>query len=258
MPDGSSSSPDPDGIFGRTLDLLGPDGFERLQRALVVVVGLGGVGSHAANALARAGVGRLRLVDFDRLTASSLNRQLVARRDDVGQGKARALAEHLAAVSPAVAVEPMEAFFHTESAAEILRGPPDFVVDAIDSFTPKVALLRHCVSEGLPVVSSMGASARTDPTLLRIGDLSETRVCPLARAVRRRLAKEGIRSGFPAVFSVEAPLPPLPPDDGDAVLSRGRVRNRLPSLSYMPGIFGYAAASVVILQLSGHPPGEAR
>jgi tRNA A37 threonylcarbamoyladenosine dehydratase len=255
MPEPCSPCPEQ---FARTLDLLGPEGFAALQRARVVVLGLGGVGSHAAGALARAGVGRLRLVDFDRVTGSSLNRHLVARPDQVGQGKARLLADHLAAVCPQAEIEAAEAFFHEESADELLGGPPDYVVDAIDSFTPKVALLRRCVERGLPVVSSMGASARTDPTLLRIGDLSETRVCPLARAVRRRLAQLGIRSGVRCVYSVEAPLPPLPPDEDDQVLQRGRVRNRLPSLSYMPGIFGYAAASVVILGLSGHRPGPER
>ena len=255
MPDPSSVSPE---MFARAVDLLGEEGFAALQRSHVVVLGLGGVGSHAAGALVRAGVGRVGLVDFDRLTLSSLNRHLVARPADVGRGKARLLAEHLAAVSPGCRLEVSERFFHLETADELLAGPPAFVVDAIDSFTPKVALLRTCVSREIPVVSCMGASARTDPTLLRIGDLSETRVCPLARAVRRRLAKEGVRSGIRCVYSIEAPLPPLPPDGGDEVLRRGRVRNRLPSLSYMPGIFGYAAAGVVILGLSGRRPGPAR
>jgi tRNA threonylcarbamoyladenosine dehydratase len=121
-----------------------------------------------------------------------------------------------------------------------------------------VVLLATCVERGLAVVSSMGASARVDPTLMRVGDLSETRVCPLARAVRKALSKQGVRTGITCIYSEEAPLPPLPPDEDDEVLRRGRVRNRLPSLSVMPGIFGYALAGEVIQRLAGVKPGEAR
>ncbi len=245
-------------MFGRTIDLLGEEGFAALRRSRVTVFGLGGVGSHAAAALVRAGVRRLRVVDFDKVTWSSLNRHAVARAGDVGRGKAEVVAEILGAVAPEVEVEPLEAFFHDDTADELLAPAPDHVVDAIDSYTPKVTLLRHCLRRGLPVVSSMGASARTDPTLLRVGDISETRVCPLARVVRRGLSKHGITGGFPAVYSIEAPLPPLPPDEGDETLRRGRVRNRLPSLSVMPGIFGYTVASVVINALAGREYGKAR
>jgi tRNA A37 threonylcarbamoyladenosine dehydratase len=257
MPERSLPSTEHAEMFVRSLDLLGPEGFAALQRALVAVIGLGGVGSHAAGALVRAGVGRLRLVDFDKLTASSLNRHVVATSAQVGQGKAELLAEHLAAVNPAAEIEVCPAFFHDDTADALLAGPPDLVLDAIDSYTPKVALLKRCVEQGLAVVSCMGASARTDPTLVRVGDLSETRVCPLARAVRRGLVKHGVRQGITAVYSIEAPLPPLPPDDDD-VLRRGRVRNRLPSLSALPGIFGYTAAAVAIARLSGRPFGPAR
>jgi len=197
-------------------------------------------------------------VDFDRLTRSSINRHLIARQQDVGQSKAGVLATHLGQVCPGAQIEVCEAFFHLDTAEAILGGPVDFVVDAIDSFNPKVALLRHCVQHEIDVVACMGASARTNSTLVRVGDLSQTRVCPLARAVRRRLAHEGIRTGIVAVYSVEEPLPPLPPDDEDLVLQRGRPRNRLPSLSYMPGIFGYVAASEVLLRISGRPAGRAR
>jgi tRNA A37 threonylcarbamoyladenosine dehydratase len=251
--------PENGAIFGRTIDLLGPEGFEALQRAFVVVVGLGGVGSHAANALVRAGVGRLRLIDFDKMTPSSLNRHPVAVEADVGRSKADLLGQHLEGVASSARVEVAEAFFHAESADLLLDGSPDYVVDAIDSYSPKVALLKHCLEHGLQVVSCMGASARTDPTLIRVGDLWETRVCPLARVVRRGLSKHGCkREGITAVYSVEAPLPPLPPDHGDATLRRGRVRNRLPSLSTLPGIFGYAAATVVITRLANYQPGPAR
>lgn len=245
-------------MFGRTVDLLGPEGFAALRAARVTVLGLGGVGSHAAVALARAGVQHLRIIDFDDVTWSSLNRHAVAGAGDVGRGKAEVVAERLRGIAPGAQIEPARTFFHDDTAEELLGDRPDQVVDAIDSYTPKVALLRHCVQRGLQVVSSMGASARTDPTLLRVGDIGQTRVCPLARVVRRGLGKHGIRSGITAVYSIEAALPPLPPDEGDETLQRGRVRNRLPSLSVMPGIFGYTIASVVINALAGRKYGEAR
>lgn len=238
-------------MFSRTIDLLGDEGFAKLQHAFVVVMGLGGVGSHAAAALVRSGVGRLRLVDFDQLTLSSLNRHVQATQADVGEGKAAVLARHLLQVNPTLQVECAAQFFHNETAEDLLAGPPSFVVDAIDSYNPKAALLRYCVEHQLPVVSCMGASARTNPTLLRIADISQTRVCPLARVVRRKLKKFAITQGIPTVFSIELPRQPLPPDENDEVYRRGRVRNRLPSLGVMPGIFGYTAASIVITELAG-------
>lgn len=258
MPSPSSPSAEAAGAFTRNIDLVGEEGFRRLRASRVAVLGLGGVGSHAAVALARAGIGHVRLVDFDKVTASGLNRHAVARLEDVGQPKVEVVGQQLRAIAPEMTVEQVPLFFHEESMEEILGGGLDMVVDAIDSFTPKVVLLSRCVARALPVVSSMGASARVDPTLMRVGDLSETRVCPLARAVRKALAKKGVRSGVTCVFSEEAPLPPLPPDDNDEVLPRGRTRNRLPSLSVMPGIFGYAVAGQVIQRLAGLEPGEAR
>jgi tRNA threonylcarbamoyladenosine dehydratase len=246
----AGASPEGASLFCRTIDLLGQEGFERLQRAHVVVVGLGGVGGHAATALVRSGVGRLRIVDFDQVSWSSLNRSAYATAGDVGRPKGAVLAAHLEAICPGARVESVAAFFHTESAAEILAGSPDFVIDAIDSFTPKVALLRTCVERGLRVLSCMGASTRTDPTLLRVGDISETRVCPLARAVRRRLRHLGVRQGVATIYSIEPPIAPLPPDPAEETLRRGRVRNRQPSLGIMPGIFGYAAAGFVIRELT--------
>jgi tRNA threonylcarbamoyladenosine dehydratase len=240
-------------MFARTVDLLGEEGFARLRAARVLVVGLGGVGSHCALALARAGVGSLRLCDFDRVTWTSLNRHAVAGPADVGRLKAEVLAERLGALAPGLAAEPVVTFFHEDTAPEVLGldAPPSHVVDAIDSFNPKVALLRRCVAEAIPVVSCMGASARVDPTLMRIGDIGETRVCPLARVVRVALRRHGIHHGITTIYSVEPPLRPLPPDEEDEVLRRGRVRNRLPSLGVMPGIFGYAAAGLVIRRLAG-------
>ncbi len=258
MPSPSSRSAEAAGAFTRNIDLVGEEGFRRLRRAHVAVLGLGGVGSHAAVALARAGVGRIRLVDFDKVTASGLNRHAVAGLADVGRPKVEVVGEKLRAIAPEIEVEEQAVFFHEETVDQLLGADLDQVVDAIDSFTPKVVLLATCVERGLATVSSMGASARVNPTLMRVGDLSETRVCPLARAVRKALGKKGVRTGITCVYSEEAPLPPLPPDQDDEVLQRGRVRNRLPSLSVMPGIFGYALAGEVIQRLAGVKSGEAR
>jgi tRNA A37 threonylcarbamoyladenosine dehydratase len=151
---------------------------------------------------------------------------------------------------PSLTVDAHQAFYHHDTADQLLATPLDYVIDAIDSFTPKVALLERCVQQNLPVVSCMGASSRTDPTALRIADIFETTECPLARAVRRGLRRKGIYHGITAVFSVERARPPLPADASEDVLQRGRVRHRQPSLIAMPGIFGYAAANVVIKSLS--------
>lgn len=241
-------------MFRRSVDLLGRDGFERLQRALVVVLGLGGVGSHAAVALARAGVGRLRLVDCDDVTWSSLNRSAFATPDDIGLPKVEAAGRYLTHLCPELEVDARQAFYHRDTADALLQGGPDYVVDAIDSFTPKVALLQRCVEEGLPVVSCMGASSRTDPTRLCVADIHDTSICPLARAVRRGLRRFGIYRGVTCVYSTEPARPPLPPDSDEEMLQRGRRRRRQPSLSTLPGMFGYAAASLVIATLAGLEP----
>ncbi len=250
MPNDSFDCDKLSGMDARSIDLLGEEGFRRLRNAFVTVIGLGGVGSHAAAALARSGVGRLRLVDFDPVTPSSLNRNALATREDLGKPKVDVMAERLRRIRADLVVETDQAFFHEDTAERLLSGSPDMVVDAIDGFTPKVALLRLCVEGSLPVVSSMGASGRTDPSLLRTGDISETCVCPLARVVRRRLKKHGISTGIQTVYSIEPPGVALPPDEGDTFYRRGRERRRLPSLICMPGIFGYALASLVIGTLS--------
>lgn len=236
--------------FSRTIDLLGQEGFAKLRSAYVVVIGLGGVGSHAASALIRAGVGRLKLIDFDKVTWSSLNRNAWAAPKDVGYPKVTVLSNYLQVVDPEACIEAVEAFFHADTATELLAGPPHFVIDAIDSFNPKVALLEYCFKHHIPVISCMGSSARTDPTMLRIGDISETRICPLARVVRRRLHQLNIRQGIQCIYSVESPRDPLPPDLSDETLRRGRIRNRLPSWCILPGIFGFAAAGMVVQSIT--------
>ena len=237
----------PDRRFDRTRELLGDEVFARLRAARVTVVGLGGVGAHAALALARSGLGALTLVDCDLVTPTSLNRSPVALPRDVGRPKAQVLAENLAESCPDTSVEALALFVHYDTMAAVLDSRPDAVADAIDSLNPKAALLESCAGRGIPVASSMGASGRTDPSAVRTGDLSETRGCPLARHLRRYLRRRGVTGGIRCVWSVEpADGPVLPPDLEGLPQERGRLRNRLPSSIVMPGIFGYALAGLVI------------
>lgn len=240
-------------MFSRTVDLLGAERFARLRAARVVVVGLGGVGSHAAAALARAGIGGLTLVDFDDVTASSLNRHAVALPEDVGRPKVEVMGSWLARLRPDLSPRTSRAFFHRDTADEVLGGLPDAVVDAIDNLNPKVELVAGCVERGIPLVTCLGASARTDPGLVRVGSLAASRGCPLGRLLRKRLRRRAVAfDTVTAVYSIEQAGSPLPPDPEETMLDRGglgRVRGRQPSLPTLPGIFGYAAAGAAIESL---------
>jgi tRNA A37 threonylcarbamoyladenosine dehydratase len=239
---GDSSGSELPGRFTRLVDFYGEAGFRRIRAARVAVVGLGGVGSHAAVAL---------LVDFDLVTQSSLNRAAVAGPADVGRPKAEVLAEQLARTCPDTGVETRRVFCDARAAPALFDPRPDWVIDAVDGLNPKVDLLEFCVRAMLPVASSMGASAHRDPTQLCAGDISETRTCPLARQVRLRLRRRGIDKGILCVWSSEPAGEPLPPDLGDRILDRGRVRNRLPSQITVPGTFGYALAALVLERIAG-------
>lgn len=236
-------------MFARTIDLLGQEGHDRLRESLVVVIGLGGVGSHVVTAMARAGIRRIRVVDADVVTRSSLNRHATAVAADVGRPKTEVLEEWLIRLDPEIEVEAMQEFAAAENFDSLLRGEPDMVIDAIDSVGPKTDLLAFCVINNLPVISCMGASSRTDPTKIIAADIAESVSCPLARRVRKGLRKRGVVTGITVVFSTEKPLQPLPPDEFDATLVRGRIRNRQPSLSTLPGIFGYTIANAAIMTL---------
>jgi tRNA A37 threonylcarbamoyladenosine dehydratase len=238
-------------VFSRTVDLLGEEAFQRLRESFVVVVGLGGVGSHVVVALARSGIGRMRIVDPDEVSLSSLNRHAVAVAADVGQLKVEVMARWLDRLGAPLQVEPSHAFVDAESVGEIVDGAPNLVVDAIDSVGPKTDLLAGCIDRNVPVISSMGASSRRDPTRIHIADISETSVCPLARRIRKWLRRRGIEAGIPVVFSDETPVPPLPPDGEARTVDRGRIRNRQPSMGTLPGIFGYALANLVITTVAG-------
>lgn len=230
----------------RTELLFGTEGCSRLRRARVLVVGLGGVGAYAAEMIARSGVGRMTVADADTVSASNINRQLVALHSTVGRPKAEVLAERLRDINPELDLTVIERYIRDEETAALLDSDRfDYVVDAIDTLSPKLALIEEALRRGIPLVSSMGAGAKTDPTRLEIADIGATHHCPLAHMLRKRLHKRGIRSGFRAVFSPEPPRPgaTVPCDERNKKSNVGTV-------SYMPALFGIGCASVVIRALT--------
>ncbi len=244
----------PDEYFSRSIMLYGRKGFEVLQASTVAVVGLGGVGSYAAEALCRAGVGGIRLIDCDVIKPSDVNRQVIALAANAGERKVEAARRRLGEINPHARLDDRHAFFHQDTADDLLGGGLDFVVDAIDSMNPKAELLSQCVERSLPVISALGAAGKTDPMKVRVGPLSKTEVCPLARTLRRYLRNRKVTTDIPVVYSTERPLPshrdgPSPLRETSGTYVRGRARQSLPTLPTLPGIFGLIAANYVILEL---------
>lgn len=232
--------------FSRTRLLLGEKAVLKLGSSRVAVFGLGGVGSYAVEALARSGVGNLRLVDFDEIKYSNFNRQLFALESTIGRRKIDIAAERVAEINPDCVVE-RHAVFADENTAPGLLAGADAAIDAIDSLSCKVALLAAAAAAGCAVVSAMGASTRRDPFAVRVADISETDICPLAKQVRKRLRAKGIFGGIRCVYSVEPAAPAaVSPVAEPETHARGRGRSVLGSLSYMPGLFGLVAARETI------------
>jgi len=258
--------------FTRTASFLGPDRFALLRDSFVVVVGLGGVGSHCTSALARSGVSKIRLIDFDQVTLSSLNRHAAATLADVGTPKVECVRKRLQAVVPWVKWECFNEVWKQEQAERLLGGwdkdrrtKPTYVVDAIDNIDSKVALLQYCHKHKIKVVSSMGAGCKSDPTRVFVGDISASVEDPLSRVTRRKLRAAGISDGISVVFSTEKPGPekaqllPLPEEEFQkgkvnelSVLSDFRARI-LPVLGTMPAVFGYTVANFVVCEVTGYP-----
>ena len=236
-----------DNWLERTELLLGEEKLDRLKRAHVLVVGLGGVGAYAAEMVARAGVGRMTIADADAVSPSNINRQLVALHSTIGRQKADILAERLRDINPAIELEVVNRYIRDEETYRLLDAAPyDYVVDAIDTLSPKLALIAAALERRLPLVSSMGAGAKMDPTKLEIADISKTHHCPLAHMLRKRLHKLGIRSGFRAVFS------PEPMREGAMILCEEQnKKSNVGTISYIPALFGIGCASVVIRGLIG-------
>lgn len=234
--------------FARTLQLIGVDGFERLQGACVAVFGVGAVGSYAVEALARAGVGRLELFDHDIVSLSNINRQLLAVQSTLGRPKAIVARERVLDINPACTVNSHLVFVNGENVDAVLQPEFDVLVDAIDGVNAKVNLIVTARNAHLPVVSSMGAAAKMDPSQIMVADLAQTKVCPLAQVIRKRLRRRGIASGVRCVFSTEQ-AQNTKPSIMDEILEQdlgGRPREPLGSISYLTGIFGLFVASEVI------------
>jgi tRNA A37 threonylcarbamoyladenosine dehydratase len=226
--------------FTRTKLLIGQEGLDALARTSVIIFGLGGVGSYVAEALARAGVGRFRLVDYDVVDISNINRQIIALDSTVGKPKAKVLAARLREINPDAALEPRVEFYTIEKGEELLSGGFDWVVDAIDTTTGKLDVISRCLANGQQVISSMGAGNKLDASKLRVDDISRTSICPLARIVRKELGKRGIRRGVSVVWSPECPLVPR------EQLTHASRRQLPGSISYVPATAGLLIASHVV------------
>ncbi|MFW6255025.1 MAG: tRNA threonylcarbamoyladenosine dehydratase [Chitinivibrionales bacterium] len=235
--------------FSRTELLLGQASVQRLSSMRVVVFGLGGVGSHALESLVRSGVGYVRIVDFDTVHQSNINRQLFALHSTAGMPKVEVAVERMRDINPHCIIEPHHTFASSETLNDLLEGPLDAVVDAIDSVTPKRDLLYMARRKNYFVVSSMGAAGRLDPSMIRVGDISETHNCPLARVLRKRLHRLGLYKGIRAVYSMEIPrkaISDVTTGAAEEFFQRGRERTPLGTISYLPAIFGYTAAAEAI------------
>lgn len=231
----------------RTELLLGKDKLNILQNAHVLVVGLGGVGAYAAEMVARAGVGRMTIADADTVGESNINRQLLALHSTIGRHKSEVMAERLRDINPNIELHVVTDYIRDEKTYELLDAAHyDYVIDCIDTLSPKVNLIAGALERNIPLVSSMGAGAKTDPTLVEIKDIGKTHHCPLAHMLRKRLHKVGIRSGFYAVFS------PEPVREGAMILAEEtNKKSNVGTISYIPAVFGCACASVVIRDLLG-------
>lgn len=231
--------------LSRTELLVGKEKLNKLVNANVLVVGMGGVGSFAAEFICRAGVGKMTIVDGDVVDPSNRNRQLPALATTHGQSKADIMAERLLAINPELQLRSIKEFITPEKVDAVLDTQYDYVVEAIDSITPKVTFIKAAHAKGLRIVSSMGAGAKLDPTQLRVVDISKTYNCPFAQQIRKKLKESNIRKGIKVVFSPEEPI------KESLMLTDGSnfKKSAYGTISYLPATFGACVASVAIRDL---------
>lgn len=233
--------------LSRTTLLIGEPAVRRLAASHVLVVGMGGVGSFAAEFIARAGVGKMTIVDGDVVDPTNRNRQLPALATNHGQSKADIMANRIKAINPEVDLQVVKSFVEPTMVQELLRQKPDYIIDAIDSITPKITFMKMAFQSGIPLVSSMGAGGRLDPTALKVADISKTYNCPFAHQIRKQLRKQGITRGIQTVFSPELPI------KESLMLTEGTryKKSAYGTISYLPATFGAVTASVAIQKLIG-------
>ena len=238
----------------RTELLVGRKALDRMTESVVVIAGLGGVGAYAAEIIVRAGVGNIVIIDSDVVSNSNRNRQLLAKVSTLGRQKCEVMEERLLDINPALNVIRIPEYLTEENAGDTIAaaiagfgGRIDFLIDAIDTLAPKIALISYCYRKGIPLVSSMGSGAKLDATKVRIADLSKSYNCPLAYMIRKRLRKEGISKGFPVVFSEELPeREAIVPTDGER-----NKKSQVGTISYLPAVFGCICAQVAIRHITG-------
>ncbi|MCK5692728.1 MAG: tRNA threonylcarbamoyladenosine dehydratase [Bacteroidales bacterium] len=231
----------------RTIQLLGEKKFARLQDANVLVVGMGGVGSMAAEMICRSGIGKMCIIDGDTVLPGNINRQLPATHSNLDRKKAVVMGERLKDINPGLELTVIDEFIREERIPEILQSPFDYVVDAIDTFSPKIYLIYHAVKLGLQLTSSMGSGGKVDPSQIRVADFRDTYNCRLAYLLRKKLRKLDVHGGFKVVYSPEqVSKETIIPVDGEP-----NKRSTVGTSSYIPAIFGSTLASIVIRDLAG-------
>ena len=234
--------------FDRTKRLLGSKAMERLENSHVAIFGIGGVGGHAVEALVRSGIGKITIVDSDEVAESNINRQLIATTKSVGRKKVEVMKEHLLEINPEVEVYIYDCFFLPETREQFDFTAYDYVIDAVDTVTAKLALVEACQEAGVPIVSSMGAGNKLDPTAFEVADIYKTSVCPLAKVMRKELKTRGIKR-LKVVYSKEIPLEPM--EDPAFVSDEKRSRRATPgSIAFVPSVAGLILAGEVVKDLA--------
>ncbi|AIQ20023.1 hypothetical protein H70357_27405 [Paenibacillus sp. FSL H7-0357] len=239
--------------FSRTELAIGPEGLEILKNSTVAVLGIGGVGAMSVEALARTGIGRIILIDKDAVDITNINRQIHALTTTIGQKKADLMVDRVKLINPECEAIALNMFYTEETYEELFKYKPDFVIDASDTIIYKIHLIKECLSRGIPMVSSMGAANKMDPTRFKVADISKTEMDPIARVIRQKLRKDGIKKGVKVVFSTEKPVKPrvdvteqiVPEDAPD------RRKAQLPpaSNSFVPPVVGLIMVSVAVQDL---------
>jgi tRNA A37 threonylcarbamoyladenosine dehydratase len=239
--------------FSRTELAIGPEGLEIMKNSTVAVLGIGGVGGMAVEALARSGIGRLILIDKDSVDITNVNRQIHALTTTVGEKKADLMVDRVKLINPECEAIALNMFYTEETYEELFKLKPDYVIDASDTIIYKVHLIKECLSRGIPMISSMGAANKMDPTRFQVADISKTTYDPIARIIRQKLRKEGIKKGVKVVFSTEAPMKPRQ-DVTDKIVpenapDRRKAKQPPASNAFVPPVAGLIMVSVAVRDL---------